>query len=266
VDQFCAAALSANLREIGFATHLDTDTAAGDAYVVVNGRRVESASDGWLWDYESTVRAAGDRFAGDLKVRLGVELDYYPGVEQELPDDFRDTGFDFVIGSVHLINHKALSVRGQANALFARYSPEMLADVYYGVLMQCVESGLCDILGHVDIYRRYGEQRWRKHVHETWRDHVAQLSQAMIRRNIGFEVNTSSWRKGLAEPMPESPLARALIQAGVSSVTVGSDAHRPEDVGSGVGRAISMLKAMGVDALTTYEHRHPVRVVPRQDA
>jgi histidinol-phosphatase (PHP family) len=119
VEEFCKAALDVGLKEIVFTTHLDTDRVAEDCFVNVKGKRVDIASSVWFEDYESTIRAAGDHYKDlGLQVLLGVEVDCFPGVQEALPEGFFSTEFDIIIGSVHLIDHIAISANERAEAIW----------------------------------------------------------------------------------------------------------------------------------------------------
>jgi histidinol-phosphatase (PHP family) len=248
IDEFCKVALEREFREICFTTHLDTDTVRNDAYVIVRGKRVDARSSSWLEDYENSVRIAGDQYRGQgLEVRLGVEVDYYPGVMDHLPERFHDT------------DHLAISVKEESHEFFLKHNLEQMGNIYFSSLMDCVESGLFDILGHLDLYRRYGEEFYGGEIRSLWRAHVSDLASGMKRFNVGFEVNTSSLRKGMDEPMPESSLVAALRKEGIETVTVGSDAHRPQDVGQGIEIALKVIRESGFDSPASFDRR---RVAP----
>jgi len=254
IDEFCKAALERKFREICFTTHLDTDAVRNDAYVIVRGKRVDARSSSWLEDYENSIRIAGDRYKGEgLEVRLGVEVDYYPGVMDHLPETFHDTEFDLVMGSAHLVDHLAISVKEESHEFFSKHNMEQMGNIYFSLLMDCVESGLFDILGHLDLYRRYGEEFYGGEIRALWKAHVSDLASGMKRFNVGFEVNTSSLRKGMDEPMPDSSLVAALRKEGIETVTVGSDAHRPRDVGQGIEIALKIIKECGFDSPASYD-------------
>lgn len=259
VEDFCLKAVEMGLRGICFTTHLDTDPDYDDAYVVVNGKRLSVFDGRWLENYESEVRTAGDSFRDrGLQVRLGVEVDYYPGALEVLPDQFHETEFDLVMGSVHLVDHMQMSTEKDALTTFRKLSLEELGERYYGLLTQCVETGFFDLLGHLDIYRRYGERFYGNEIHSLWSSHLKGLTAKMKAHAVGFEVNTSSWRKGMQEPMPESSLIRALRKSGITTVTVGSDAHNPADVGADVDRALDLIRNCGFDAPFDFLKRRPV--------
>ena len=256
VEEFCKAALDVWLKEISFTTHLDTDRVAEDCYVNVRGERIDIASSVWFEDYESTIRAAGDRYQEQgLRVLLGVEVDCFPGVQSALPDRFFSTDFDIIVGSVHLIDHIAISDNGRADEAFRRYSMEELGVRYYSLLLDSIDLEIFDVLAHIDLYRRYGEVFYGESIHDLWKPHMVELSKKMLSKRVGFEVNTSSLRRGMQQPMPEDRIIRVLKEEGVNTVTVGSDAHTPSDVGKDIKVALEMIREAGFDGPSTYRKR-----------
>jgi histidinol-phosphatase (PHP family) len=258
LEEFCKAAVQRGLREICFTTHLDSDPIRQEDFVMVRGEKVNIDSPDWIEDYESSIKTAGEEFKEqNLTVKLGVEVDLYPGVVEQLPDVFHSADFDLVIGSVHLIDHKAISLKEEAIEIFRKYTLGELGSHYYGLIMDSLESGLFDIVGHLDIYRRYGEEYYGEDILALWEPHIEELARSMETHGVGFEVNTSSWRRGLEEPMPATSLTQALLTRGIDTVTVGSDAHRPEEVGSGIDRALKILRDSGLQTTTLYSRRVP---------
>jgi histidinol-phosphatase (PHP family) len=256
IEEFCKIALERGLQEIAFTTHLDTDKQGDDCFVNVKGRRVDTRSSVWLEDYEASIRSADDEYKErGLRVRLGVEVDYIQDIDGSLPERFHSTDFDIILGSVHLIDHIAISAKGRAANAFKKYSMEDLGEKYYTHIMEAVESDLFDILAHIDLYRRYGQTFYGDGIREIWKPHIADLADAMKRHNMGFEVNTSPLRRGQTQPMPDVEIIRELKNEGVSIVTTGSDAHCPQDVGAGIERAIQLLRDSGFSNISQFEKR-----------
>ena len=261
VDEFCQAALSKDLTEICFTTHLDSDPEGDDMYVMVKGQRTHIHSSGWLENYSSTIRELDDEYkAHGLRVRLGIEVDCYPGVLENLPEDFHRTDFDIVLGSVHLIDHKPISVKEQAEEIFRKYGIEEVVRKYFTSMIEILDSGIIDILAHLDLYRRFGEVLYGQEIHNLWRPHFDELTSKMKGNSVGFEINTSSWRKGLTEPMPTKEIILAFAEQGIERVIVGSDAHRPSDVGAGIKKAIDLLRECGYTDPVIYERRQALLV------
>jgi len=258
IEEFCQSAVKRGLKEIAFTTHLDTDTTTEDCYVLVQGERMDTLTGEWLEDYEAIIRAADDRYKEmGLKVLLGVEVDYIPDVESILPEQFHSTDFDIILGSAHLVDHIAISAGDRAQEAFRKYTLAELGERYYTLLLNAIETGLFDIMSHLDLYRRFGQVFYGEKIREIWKPYLDDLVTSMRRNNVGFEINTSPMRRGQEEPMPEENIIRALKEAGVMIVTVGSDAHIPGDVGIGIEKAIQILKRVGFSSITTFDHRIP---------
>jgi histidinol-phosphatase (PHP family) len=242
IDDFCQAAIQTGLREIAFTTHIDTDPLTNDCIVNVRGKEVDVRSKTWLEDYESSIRKAGEKHADEgLVVLMGAELDIYPDVAYNLPEGFLSTDWDLVIGSVHLIDHLAISKKEDAAVIYSRYNASELGNLYFSILRDTVQTSPVNVLGHIDLYRRFGEQAYGDEIYELWKPHILELASKMNRYGVGFEINTSSWRKGQSEPHPSLEIINALTSNGVRVVTIGSDSHRPEDVGYGTKRAAQVL-------------------------
>ncbi|MFW9927304.1 MAG: histidinol-phosphatase [Candidatus Thorarchaeota archaeon] len=258
IDEFCRAALNFGLKEIAFTTHLDTDRVADDCYVNVDGKRVDIASNVWFEKYESEIRDAGEKYSDSgLEILLGVEVDCFPNVEAALPERFFATDFDFILGSVHLIDHIAISAVGRAEEVLRRYTLEELGEKYFTVMIDSIDLGIFDVLAHIDLYRRFGEAYYGKLIYDLWEPYLKELADKMNRKGVGFEINTSSLRRGMTQPMPEERIVKALKREGIETVTIGSDAHTPSEVGQGLERALEIVKNAGFKGPSTYRKRVP---------
>ncbi|MFW9793174.1 MAG: histidinol-phosphatase HisJ family protein [Candidatus Thorarchaeota archaeon] len=256
IDEFCKAAINAGLKEIAFTTHLDTDRIADDCYVNVKGKRVDVSSNIWFEDYESTIRTAGDHFADlGLQVLLGVEVDCFPDVESNLPEGFFSTDFDVILGSVHLIDHIAISAGDRAQKALQKYSLKDLGEKYFSIMLDSIELEIFDVLAHIDLYRRFGESFYGEGIHDLWKPYLKELASKIRKRGIGFEINTSSLRRGMEQPMPEDRIIRALKMEGIEIVIVGSDAHTPIDVGKGIDEALNIIRQIGFPGVSVFRKR-----------
>ncbi|MFX1332743.1 MAG: histidinol-phosphatase HisJ family protein [Promethearchaeota archaeon] len=261
LDEFCRAALDRGLREICFTTHLDSDPMRDDSYVMVRGERVSVHDSSWVEDYSNHIRNLGDEYAHKgLNVRLGVEVDMYPGVLEDLPDAFHETEFDLVIGSVHLIDHKAISLKEEAFEIFKKYGMEQVGNIYFNVIKDMLKTGIFDALGHLDIYRRYGEEFFGPEIHSLWKPHIDELCRIMKAQGVGYEINTSSIRRGSLEPMPERVIVEALCERRINAVIVGSDAHHPSEVGAGISNALELLRKCGMKEIAAFDRRRSKRI------
>jgi histidinol-phosphatase (PHP family) len=67
-------------------------------------------------------------------------------------------------------------------------------------------------------------------------------------------VNTAGLRKPVGELYPHLDLLTACRRAGVPA-TLGSDAHRPEEVAADYQLAVAHLRAAGYERVIAYEGR-----------
>lgn len=261
VESFCEAAIEKGLRHICFTTHVDTDPYRKEGMVKVGEKKIPTTEDTWIQPYVAAIRDAARSYEHrDLEVCLGVEVDYYPGFHGHLPKSFFRVDWDYVLGAVHLLEHKAISLEEEAVDLFQNHSINELANVYYRTLVKCIESGYFDAVAHIDIYRRYGGNFYDEDIRSIWKNHVSELANAMRNEGVGFEINTSSLRTGLSETMPVRDMVAHLHEEGIDIVTVGSDAHTPRHVGYEVFTALEMLKEIGYEEVTLFRKRKPVGI------
>ena len=132
---------------------------------------------------------------------------------------------------------------------------EELGVRYYLSLLDSIDLEIFDVLAHIDLYRRYGEVFYDESIHDLWKPHMVELAKKMLSKRTGFEVNTSPLRRGMQQPMPENRIIRALKEEGISTVTVGSDAHTPSDVGKDIKVALEMIREAGFDGPSSYRKR-----------
>ena len=75
-----------------------------------------------------------------------------------------------------------------------------------------------------------------------------------------LELNTSGFRYGLPEWIPDIGVWRRYRALGGELVTIGSDAHHPRDIGAGHREAQAMLRELGFRWFCYYRARRPVMV------
>ena len=59
---------------------------------------------------------------------------------------------------------------------------------------------------------------------------------------------------------PDLPLIRRFRECGGELVTVGSDAHAPEDVGAGIDDGLELARTAGFRYVALYENKQPVMI------
>jgi histidinol-phosphatase (PHP family) len=257
VDEYAEQALKKGLRQVCFTTHCDLDPERRhhDGRVRVAGNIVEVTED-WLGSYMEDVRRISDSYGGGgLTIRCGLEVGFTPGIEGVIESAIAGFDFDFILGGVHTLEGVDIVTSREAGSYFAGKSPEQICELYYHDLGEAIRSNLFDCIAHIDIYKRCGLDFYGEPLNVAHRGLVEPLLEEMARRDLALEVNSGGLRKGLRWPYPSPDIMAAARQAGIGFVTLGSDAHRPEDVGSGLDRCIEAAEDGGFDRMAVFKGR-----------
>jgi len=202
--------------------------------------------------YVAMVARARKAFAGRVDVRLGLESDYYPGVEPWLRKLHAREPLHHVLGSVHyqMRDYRALFYRGD----FAEYQ-----EIYYDHLARSAESGLFDTLAHPDLIKNEAPDQWD---FRKVRPHVIRALDRIATTGVAMELNTSGIFKALPEMNPSLSQLLLMRERGIP-VVLGADAHTPRRVADGYAKALRMLQTAGYSEVSYFldRKRHAVPIV-----
>jgi histidinol-phosphatase (PHP family) len=237
VDPFVKQASAAGVDEIGFTEH---------AYYFKQTRSLWSVSyqtERCVYDLDAYVDAILEARKRGLPVKLGLEVDYVPGREDETRALLAPYPWDYLLGSVHFID--GFGVDGEPR-LVDEVGVEETWRRYFDTLARAARSGLFDSLSHPDLVKIFGERVDRF-------DYTA-IADAIAEAGVAVEVSTAGLRKPVGELYPHPDLLAACRERGVP-VTTGSDAHVPELVGRDFDRARELLRRAGYETVTVFERR-----------
>jgi histidinol-phosphatase (PHP family) len=249
IEEFCARAVEIGLAEICFTTHYEPDPARTDIEHVRVSGVVQPVASNWADAYFEDLSAAAAKFPG-LVVLAGVEVGYEPGLEGIISDFLNRYPFDFVLGSVHCLGHVAITAGDELERFKSEQlalGPEHFADSYFRSLRAAAGTQLFDCLGHLDIYRKYIQPLFDSRFTQAVESLLPSALKFVAESGTGIEVNSSALRRGNAEPYPDAYILRLAWDSGVRVFTVGSDAHRPADLGKGLETAAQALNALGAE-------------------
>lgn len=244
IDQYCRRALELGLKEICFTTHYDTDPFRKDEdpYIKIEGKIVPLNEEN-VKSYIADARRASNKFAPlGLSVKVGLEADYAPHIEEQLRLNLASFELDYLLGAVHCLDHIAISASNEAERYFKKKSMEETVEAYYEVLKRAVESNLFDAMAHLDIYKKYGLGFYGEDILILHRGLVEPVLELMVKNDVGMEVNTGVLRKGHREFCPGAEILQLALEMGVRIVAFGSDAHKVEDLGKGIKEAYQIVE------------------------
>jgi histidinol-phosphatase (PHP family) len=239
VDQYCRRALELGIEEICFTTHYDSDPCRKDIdpFVQVDGEIVPLSAES-IKGYTDDVRRAGEKYGpSGLAVRVGLEVDFAPHMEEKLRRELIQFDLDYRLGAVHCLDHIAITASNEAEEYFKTKSAVQMLSEYYGVLQRAVQSGLFEVMAHLDIYRKYGLSFYGEEILTGHAGLVEPVLELMAENDVGIEINTGVLRKGHKEFCPALELVKLALEKGVKIAAYGSDAHRVDQLGEGIKEA-----------------------------
>lgn len=201
----------------------------------------------------------------DIKVLLGIEVEYRPEWVEPLEALVDSVPFDLVIGSVHVVDGQPISGGSGVAAYFEGRGREEAYGRYFEVLAEMVDWGGFDVVGHFDLVKRFGAKHYGHCDFRTLEREVRSVLDRMAETGIGMEVNTSGVVQPPAEPYPGPDILRMARDARVATLTIGTDSHVPRSFDQGWETGYELVREAGFTELTLFSHRQR-RSVPLDEA
>lgn len=248
LSDMARAAISAGLRELCVTDHHDL--------LDFDGRPAPPFD----WPAaKAQYRAVKAQLGDKLALRLGLELGSAPYDPQAARAVLAQGGeeLDFVLGSLH----NWIGTQGGRDLYFSDYGKTP------GLARKAVESTLAhtwtlvkecpdcyDSLAHIVYPLRYIHRDGIELSLADYEDQVRAIFTQVAKTDHAMEVNVCRGHDLDCWP----PILRWFKECGGKLVTVGADAHRPDQVARGIPEALQMLQAAGFDCVTTFAGRKPV--------
>lgn len=253
VEAYVAAAQAAGLSAVGLSSHAPVPFPC-------SWTMTEERFHAYLAEVRGVREAWRDRFP----VWLGVELDYLdpalvPAGAQYQAERVVSAGLDYAVVSLHFVDRdpegRPWAVDESADS-FARQlevvyggNIQKLIGRYYRSLAQLAEWAsrlpFPVVIGHLDKVKQWNVgERYFRETSAWYRQAVEEALQVIARAGVPIEVNTAGLRREIGATYPGEWILRSAHQLGIA-VTIGADAHRPEDVAAGFEEAIALLRGVG---------------------
>lgn len=234
LNVYPALAIALGMPRIALTDHLDFDPREVGATLAPHQQRVEAV--------EALRREFGDR----LEILLGVEISYERQYEAEIREHLRTNRYDLTIGSVHPGIDSPFK-----RSLAPNWAGHDVHDTapYFAEVQAGIESGLFDIVGHMDYVRKYVHPHIDTPAFEAAPDLYEPVLKALIETGTALEINTSGWRQRTGIPYPLPQAVRRYRELGGEYIVTGSDAHQPDWFAMNFDRARELLLDAGFEEL-----------------
>ncbi len=223
--EMCERAIDLGIEEIGFSDHMDFEPRDwGFGFFNYEG-------------YTSEINDVQEYFKDKLVIRKGVEVDYQHCFEDEVKEWLQDKKFDFIIGSVHYLNHE-----GIGHKLVKSKTSRTIYDVYFKEVYHSIESRLFNVIGHFDLVSRYIDNgRTTLKSFDYW-GKVNSVLGEIVKEDMYLEVNSKGLREAYMDTTPSKDIVKCFIKNGGTSLSIGSDAHSIQELGKGIKEIMDFLE------------------------
>jgi histidinol-phosphatase (PHP family) len=243
--EYVARAKELGLAEIGFSDHSPMPSYFDD------WRMLAEELPQYV-DWIAEARAA----AGDMPVRMALEVDWLEGGESWIENLSSRAPWDYLIGSVHYIGAWNFDNPAEKQR-FTDFGAEEAWDRYWQLFAAAARSGFFDIMGHPDLIKKFGHRP-----DGDLRRYYEPAITAVAEAGIAIEINTAGLFKDVQEMYPAAEFL-TLARAAKIPLTINSDAHAPIEVGRAFSAAVEFAKAAGYTELVRFAARRRT-VVPLQ--
>jgi histidinol-phosphatase (PHP family) len=234
-EEMVLSAIDKGFNEIGFSDHYCIK------YTVPWAVRTEG-----IVQLEHKVAEMNEKFGDKINILFGLEVDYFPELENEIGQALRRFNFDYVIGSIHFLDEWNYDTD---KSRYSEFANDYLYEWYFGELQKAVKSGLFDYMAHPDLIKK----------HRIWPETSKTLlyretAKIFADKGVAYELNTSGKDRPCGEFFPAREFISELYKVGVP-VTLGSDSHNSDQIGRYFEEAKELLREVGYQSLTRFKKR-----------
>lgn len=197
-----------------------------------------------------------------ITVLKGIEISegfWFPEIHKKALSGF---DLDVIIGSVHCVKYKDLTIP-YSQIDFSKLSGSEIDEylsAYFDDVITMLHTGEQDILAHLTCPLRYIVGKFKRKVDlSKYTEKIKYILNFIIENKIALEVNTSSFEL-LGDFMPPRDIIKLYRDMGGYLITLGSDAHIPENASISFENAISTLKEIGFENIFYYKERKAYQI------
>lgn len=202
--------------------------------------------------YYQTIMTLKEEFKDQIIIKWGIEMGLDMNHQDKINELINQYPFDFVIGSIHVINHTEFYY----GEFFTGLSKEEAHRYFFEETLRCVQNFDCfNVLGHLDYIMRYGPYEDRMVEHTKYQDIIDEIFKTLIAKGKGIEINTSGYALNGNCGFPNFKQVKRYYDLGGRIITIGTDSHTSDRVGQHVNDVKEKLEQMGFEDVSTFSQR-----------
>ena len=168
-----------------------------------------------LPNYCRLVRDLRDRYSDQIKIHVGLEVEYYPALFSDLVSAARDQGVEYLLLGQHFLDNEQGSAYAGAPTM-----DESILRRYCQQAMDAMQTGCFTYFAHPDLIKFQGD-------HGVYRKYMRRLCQEAKSCGLPLEMNLLGyWTE---RNYPDIRFWALAAEEGCQAV-IGWDAHAPEQL------------------------------------
>lgn len=251
-EDYVRVAIDKGLALIGFNEHFPMRYLPGTIPVEEYAMELEEFP-----EYIAELNMLKKKYEGRIDILISTEVDYYKPALDVIKKNLEPFigEFDYLYGSVHLVDDWAVDDQRFLDK-FDEYDINDVWIKYYDSIIDMVNTGIFDVVGHLDLPKKYEKVPTR-----NLDEKIVEVLAAAKSNRMVIELNTAGLRKPIKEIYPSRHILEMAYEHGIE-VTLGSDAHAPEEVAFDFQNAIALLKSIGYESIVSFKgrERHSIRL------
>lgn len=254
MEQVVKDAIAMQMDEICFTDHVDYGIKEDwDCSHPIKYRGNEPLANVNYPVYVSKIKELQSAYNTQINIKMGLEFGMQTHTILQYESLFARYPFDFIILSVHQVENKEFWTqdfqKGKSQKEYnERYYEEMLS------LVKAYQN--YSVLGHMDLIARYDQNGVYPFI--KTQSIISEILKIVISSGKGLELNTSCHRYGLSDTTPSVDILKLYRDLGGTIITIGSDSHKPEHLGTYIDEGKQLLKSLGFRFFCTYDKMQPV--------
>jgi histidinol-phosphatase (PHP family) len=186
------------------------------------------------------------------KLLLGIEVGMRPDCLEENRRIIENHSFDYVIGSIHVVDNIDI----YHSSFYESRPKQEVYNHYFDAMLLCLKNyDFFDSLGHIDYIARYAQYPDPDMHYHEFSDRIDEIVKLAAERGKAIEINTRRLTNKAAVQQL-LPIYKRFSEFGGKLVTIGSDAHKLEDIGRGLNMAQEMAEACNLKVVY-FKQRKP---------
>ncbi|MBL0700018.1 MAG: histidinol-phosphatase [Desulfosarcina sp.] len=238
MPEYIHQAIATGLKEICFLDHLTINPSGNFLSMTPNEVPV----------YYHAIQMLKQKYKGIIKIKSGLEIDFNPDYLNLVEDILGTYSFDLIGSSIHFVDDINI-VSSSSSWKKGKENTDSVFSLYFERLSEMMEYNYFDVVCHFDMIKKFGRKSYKKYDKE-----IEGILSVMKTKGIVMEINTSGLNHPVMEIYPHQEIIKECRIKGIP-VTIGSDAHGPEQVGRHFDKAFDLIVSAGYSHVTVFSKR-----------